>query len=245
MTRGILIAGNDSTLFSAAAAEALKRVKSFASAIIPNRFPLPEGGRIPPHNAATPGGAEPAAIPLSWNPASSISARTLVLAAATRLGTINDALTIRSPPAVYKAAETLTPEEIEIMVNDHIKGWFYIIRELVIYFRRQGTGSLSLVLPEEAISGDKWTKGTSPGNRAWNRINQSDLLGPSAAASFRAYAQGVLAAHSGEPFQVMGFTGSGTGAEEEFAAWFFKILDAGERKKPGQWHTYSRRKFFR
>jgi hypothetical protein len=239
MTRGILIAGNDSTLFSAAAAEALKRVKSFASATIPNRFPLPEGGRISsPFNVAVPSGPEPAAIPLSWNPASSISARTLVLAAENRLGKINDAIIICSPPAVYKSAEALTPEEIEIMVNDQIKGWFYLIRELVIYFRSQGTGTLSFVLPEEAISGDT-------GKSAWNKINQSDLLGPSAAASFRAYAQGVLAAHSGEPFQVMGFTGAGTGAEEEFAAWFFKILDAGERKKPGQWHTYSRRKFFR
>jgi len=225
MTRGILIAGNDSSLFSSAAAEAVKRVESFAYVHIPNRFLLPDG-RIPPVTETVAG-----AIPLSWNPASPISARTLVLSAENQLKQIDNAIVICSPPAVFKNAETLMPEEIEVLVNDHIKGWFYLIRELLLYFRRRGTGSLSLVAPEIIPSGNK----NAP----------VDFAGPSASASFRAFAQSVLASHASEPFQVMGFTITEAGNEGDFAAWFFKMIDEGAGKHSGRWHKYSKLKFFR
>jgi len=227
MTRGILIAGNDSSLFSATAAEAVKRVESFAYVHIPNRFPLPDGrGVISPVTEAVAG-----ALPLSWNPASPISARTLVLAAENHLKQINDAIIICSPPAVFKTAETLTPEEIDILVSDHIKGWFFLVRELLLYFRRRGTGSLSLVAPEIAPGGNKNTP--------------VDLVGPPASASFRAFAQSVLASQGSEPFQIMGFTITEAGSEEDFAAWFFKMIDECAIKNSGRWHKYSKIKFFR
>ena len=243
MTRGILIAGNESSLFSAAAAEAVKRVASFASAQIPNRFPLPDKESVPSSKTAIMAGA----IPLSWNPVSPISARTLILAAENRLKQINDAVLICSPPAVFKTAEALTPQEIDILVSDHIKGWFFLIRELIQYFRRTvpqtsgsaepsaevpGKCSLSFVIPE--ISAPNGAKNTP-----------ADLLGPSAAASFRAFAQAILASSAQEPFQIMGFTSAETGAETDFAAWFFKILDEGARKNSGRWHKYSKLGFFR
>lgn len=237
MTRGILIAGNESSLFSAAAAEAVKRVNSFASAVIPNRFPLPGGSSAREIKAGTDG-----AIPLEWSPASPISARTLVLAAENRLAQINDAVVICSPPAVYKTSGALTPEEIEILVNDHIKGWFFLIRELSQYFRRTGSGSLSLVAPEaaaETAAGRDW------GRETRNKNTQADLLGSSAAAAFRAFAQSILASSANEPFLTMGFGSAEAGDEGEFAAWFFKIVDEGARKNSGRWHKFSKMKFFR
>jgi len=256
MTRGILIAGNESSLFSAVAAEAVKRVESFAAAIIPNRLPLPEGGTARSPKAENSGGA----IPLSWNPASPISARTLVLAAENRLAQINDAIVICSPPAVFKTAVALLPEEIEIMVNDHIKGWFFLIRELALYFRRTGSGSLSLIVPDsgkEAWGGEGGINALSMnalglnardmntrGVNAWEKNNPADLLGPSASASFRVFAQGVLASSENEPFQVKGFTTGEAGAETDFAAWFFKLLDEGAGKNSGRWLRFSKRKFF-
>ena len=224
MTRGILLVGNESTLLSSAAAEAVKRVESFSLAVIPNRFPLPDG--VKPPKTKT----NEKTIFLSWNPASPISARSLILAAENRMAKINDAVLVCSPPAVFKTAETLSPEEIEILANDHIKGWFFLVRELSLYFRRTGSGTLSLVTPE-------------PSNNS--KSAQTDLLGLSAAASFKTFAQGLLSQATGEPFQVMGFTGSEAGTEEEFAAWFFKIIDEGERKNSGRWHKYAKRGFFR
>ena len=226
MTRGILIAGNESSLFSAVAAEAVKRVESFASVFVPNRLPLPEGRGI----SSSAVQAVEGAIPLPWNPASPISARTLVLAAENRLGQINDAILVCLPPAVFKSVETLIPEEIEILVNDQIKGWFFLLRELIMYFRKQKAGSLSLV--------------TVDINRAGGKNAPVDLLGPSVEASFRAFAQSVLASQANEPFRTMGFAAA-AGKEEAFAAWLFKLIDEGAAKHSGRWHKHSKLKLFR
>ena len=228
MTRGILIAGNSSSLFSAAAAEAAKRVESFASVEIPNRFLVPDGRDVLPSQAEIAGGT----ISLSWNPASPISARTLVLSAENRMEKINDAVLVCSPPAVFKTAETLTPQEVDILVNDQIKGWFLLIRELVLYFRRMGAGSLSFVAPEINTGGG--TKNTPV-----------DLLGPAASASFQSFAQSILASTVNEPFQVMGFTGFEAGSEAEFTSWFFKIIDESAKKNSGRWHRYSKIRLFK
>ena len=226
MTRGIVIAGNESPLFAAAADEAVTRVEAFVSILIPNRFPVNERGIIPPSKAEISGGA----IPLSWNPASPISARTAVLAAENRLGHIDDAILVCSPPAIFKTADVLTPEEIELFVNDNIKGWFFLIRELILYFRRFGSGSLSLAMPETSFD---------------DKNAQSDLLGPPALAAFRAFAQNILAVSANEPFLFMGFTGSEAGAEKEFAEWLFKTIDEGAKKNRGRLLKFSKLKFFR
>ena len=231
MTRGILIAGNESSLYSAAGAEVLRRVESYASASIPNRFNIQETANAPSASMEEREGASSGAIQLAWNTASPISARTLILAAENRLKQINDAILICLPPAVYKAAENLLPEEIEILLNDHIKGWFFLIRELSKYFHRSGSGSLSFVVPEPSTGGGK--------------NSQIDILGPAAIASFRALAQGIITSSANEPFRVMGFTGYEAGTESEFTAWFTKIIDDGSKRNSGRWHRYSKIGFFR
>jgi len=224
MTRGILIVGNESTLFSSISAEAAKRVESYASVLIPNRLPQRDGALLPRVEAAA------GAIPLSWNPPSPISARTLVLAAENRLAQINDAIMVCSPPAIYRTAEALTPEEIEVLVDDHIKGWFFLTRELLLYFRQRASGSLSFVAPEVSPTG---------------KNAQTDLLGPSAAACFVNYASGIFASSATEPFQVNGFSGPETGDKGEFAAWLFKLIDEGAKKNSFRWNKFSKLGFLR
>jgi len=224
MIRGILIAGNESSLFTALANEAVKRVETFASAVIPNRFPMPAGGLLPK--------SEPAGFSLSWNPASPISARTLVLAAENRLERISDAVLVCSPPAVFRTAEVLTPEEIDILVNDHMRGWFFLVRELALYFQRVKSGTLSFVAPEFNTSGS-------------GKNVQTDMLGPSASASFRAFAQGIFTSSANESFLTMGFTASGSIVNEDFSAWLFKIIDEGSKKNSGRWNKFAKLNFFR
>jgi hypothetical protein len=74
---------------------------------------------------------------------------------------------------------------------------------------------------------------------------QTDLLGPSALASFKAFANGIISSSADEPFRVMGFSGFEAGAEEEFSSWFFKIIDEDSKKNSCRWHKYSRLGFFR
>ncbi len=212
MTRGIFIAGNESTLFGAITAEAAKRVQSYATAVIPNRFPQRDGGPSPRADSRE------GEISLSWNPASPISARTVLLAAENRLGKIKDCILVCSPPAVYRPPDGLEPEEIEIIVDDHIKGWFFLIRELIIYFRRTNSGTLSFVAPET-----KGEKNILP-----------DLLGSSAATCFVNYAGAVLAASVNEPFLAMGFSGFETSEKSQFASWLFKNIDEGSKKSSGR-----------
>jgi NAD(P)-dependent dehydrogenase (short-subunit alcohol dehydrogenase family) len=232
MTRGIFIAGNESSLFGAIAAETAKRVESYAAAVIPNRFSVRDSARDGVRDGGLPPRAElPAgAISLSWNPASPISARTVLLAAENRLGKINDCILVCSPPAVYRSPDALSPEEIEILIDDHVKGWFFLIRELVIYFRRAGSGTLSFAAPE--IKGGKNI-----------HSDLSDLLGPSAASCFANYAGAVLASSANEPFQVMGFSGPETSEKSQFASWLFKMIDEGLKRNAGRWNKFSKSLF--
>jgi hypothetical protein len=219
MTRGILIAGSESPLSAAVAAEAAKRVDRFAAALIPGD---PSAG--PDREAPD------ARISLGWNPGSPISARALVLAAENHLEHIDEALLICTPPPVRKPADALVPGEIEAIVNDYIKGWFFLVKELSAAFKARKTGSLALVLQD-----------ISPGG---GRDDAVDLMGPPVTASFRALAQGLLAASIGEPYQVLGFSASETGEDGDFAAFIFKILEEGGRRNAGKWHKYGKLSFF-
>ena len=223
MTRGIFIAGNDSILFSSVATEVEKRVEQYVAALIPNTFPASE--------KAGDFDSSRGRIPLSWNPGSPISCRTLILAAENRLGQINDALLICSPPPLYRQPESLAPADIETLVNNQIKGWFFLVRELALAFRSKGEGTLSLIVPDAVQSG--------------GRDTPADLMGAPAAASFRALTQGLLASASTEPFQILGFSLSEVGQEGTFASWMFKILDEGVKKNSGKWHKYSKFTLFR
>ena len=220
MTRGILIVGDQSPLFNAIAAEAALRTESYTTAMISSRFSdsygkLPSRVEMPEK-----------AIPLSWNPGSPISARTLVFSAENRMGMIHDAILVFSPPAIFKSVEIMTPEEIEALVNDHIKGWFLLCRELALYFNRVGSGSISLAIHD-------YTKSRS-------KTLDLNLFGQTAAASFKTFTHGLFAASHNEPYHVMGFSGPKTSDTEKFAAWLFAKIDKSSKKTSGKWYRYSR-----
>jgi NAD(P)-dependent dehydrogenase (short-subunit alcohol dehydrogenase family) len=223
MTRGILIAGNESSLTAAVEAETAKRVERYALALIVNRLPAP----APPPAESVPGGGR---ISLRWNPGSPVAARTLVIAAENRLERVDEAILVCGPPSVRRAPAELSPEDIEIMVNDHIKGWFYLVKELAAVFRARRAGSLALVFPE-----------TGPGG---GRDDAADLLGPAALASFRAFSQSVLAAAVHEPYLTLGFSSAEAGAEAPFAAFVLKQLDEGNKRNNGRWHKFGKLNFF-
>jgi len=221
MSRGILLAGNESLLFSSIAGEAGKRTEKFGAASIqgPSAFSA--------ENAIGDSGKK---IPLVWNPGSSISGRTLLLSAENQLSRISDIILICSPPPLYSPVESLVPANIENHFSTQIKGWFFLAREIAIYFRERGSGTLALAI------------GESPPRSA---ESISDFPGAAAAASFRALAQELVFSAAGRPFLTMGFSFSEPGQENEFAAWMFKIIDEGSRKNSGKWHKFSKPGFFR
>jgi NAD(P)-dependent dehydrogenase (short-subunit alcohol dehydrogenase family) len=223
MTRGILIAGNESALSAAIAAEAAKRVDRLAVAFIPSGIPGAVRENPPPPEGA-------AYTPLNWNPGSPVSTRSLVLAAENHLGHIDEAVLVCAPPSVRKPADALIPAEIEVMVNDHMKGWFFLVKELSALFKARKTGTLALVLSD-----------ISPGG---GRDDEVDLMGPSVTSSFRAFTQGLLAASFREPYQVLGFSASDAGEDGDFAAFIFKVMEEGGKRNAGKWHKYGKLPFF-
>ena len=227
MIRGILIAGNESSLSRAMEAETAKRVEHFAVALIPNRLTA----SLMPRAAPAGGQAATARIPLDWNPGSPISARTLVLATENRLERIDEAILICSPPSVRCSASELPLADVEILINDHIKGWFSLIKELAAVFESRRRGTLALVYSDIGSGG--------------GRDEAADLLGPSSLASFRALTRGLLTAAPGAPYVTMGFSGSAGGDEAGFASFVFKCPDDGNKRNNGKLHKYGKFALFK
>ena len=230
MTRGILIAGNESNLSRAIEAEAAKRVNHYAIALIPNRFSEPAR---PAAGAEALDGdsAQSVRLPLDWNPGSPISARTLILAAENRLERINEALLICSPPSIRCGAAELPLADIEILINDHIKGWFFLVRELSAVFRARQAGTLAMVYADTGGGGGK--------------DDSAELLGPPALAAFQSLARGLLGAAFNEPYLTLGFSSLDAGNETGFSSFVFKILDEGSRRNNGKLHKYGKLSLFR
>jgi len=215
MTRGILIIGNESALYQAICAEAAKRVEQYATSV------------FTANNANTT--TDKAGNLLDWNPSSPLSARTLLIGAENILGKINETILVCSPSSLYGTAGDLSPAEIDKYINEQIKSWFFLVREITLYYKRQGSGKLAMTVPDTATGFEKTGK---------NRETQIDLLGCTAAASINVLAQSVLTGGA------MVFSGLNPGAGGEFASWLFKILEEDNPKNNGKWHRFSKLSFF-
>ena len=229
MKKGIFIVGNDSALCRAVDAEAAKRADNYAISLIPNRFAAAQKQPVQTSEKR---------IFLEWNPSSPISARTLVIAAENRLETIDHALLVCAPPPILSAAGSGiknnvadTPlADIEIMINDHVKSWFFLVKEVAIAFANRKHGNLVLIFPDNTGSG---------------KDEITDVLIPSALASFRALTNSLLSAAYNEPYTTMGFSCSDTGSEPAFASFIFKTIDEGNKRSSGKLHKFGKFSFFK
>jgi len=222
MTRGIFIAGNESALSRAIEAETVNRVEQFAAALIPNRL----SGYV-----KNPAQENDKRLSLEWNPSSPISARTVVLGAENRLEHIDEAILVCSPPSVRSNASGLPLSDVEIMINDQIKGWFFLIKELAVVFSSRKRGTLALVYPDiPPFSG---------------KDDSADMLGPSALASFRALTGSLLSSSHNEPYITAGFCASDSGNETAFASFVFKHIDEVNRRASGKLHKFGKFNLFK
>ena len=224
-----MIAGNESALTNAIEAETAKRVDHYALALLPDRL-SGDGAKIglTSRSAAVP--VEKRLL-VDWNPGSPISARTVVIGAENRLEQVNEAILVCDPPSVRSAAADINMTHVEVQINDHIKGWLFLVKELAAVFRAHGGGILALVCPE--ISG------------AGGKDDAADLLGSMALGAFRSLTRSLLVAAPNEPYLTLGFSGADAGDEAGFAAFIFKQLDEGNRRGNGKFLKYGKLGFFR
>jgi hypothetical protein len=222
MVRGILIAGDDSALSRAIEIETARRVEHYAVALVPNRL----SGSTPKALSGT----KDARIEIEWNPSSPISARTLILCACNNLENIDEAILVCSPPSIRCLASDLQFANVDIMINDHIKGWFYLIKELAVVFSERKRGLLSLVYSDSNINS--------------TRDDTSDLLGPSALASFRALTGSLLGSAVNDPYITIGFSNSDAGNEAAFASFMYKHIDEAAKRSTGKLHKFGKFRLF-
>jgi hypothetical protein len=87
---------------------------------------------------------------IAWNRRSALSARSVLMHAINTFGRLDEAIVVYSP------AEDLAPFHessivgIEDRVDAEIKGYLFILREILAQFVRQGHGRLALVFSEPA-----------------------------------------------------------------------------------------------
>jgi hypothetical protein len=222
MTRGIFLAGNESALSRAIEAEAVNRVEQFAAAYIPNRLLSSASNKSPSQETEK-------RIVLDWNPSSPISARTLALAAENRLEQIDEAILVCSPPSIRCSASDIPFSDVEIMINDHVKGWFFLVKELASIFSARKHGTLALVCTDILPAKD----------------DAADVLGPSAMASFRALAHGLLSAAHNDPYTTIGFTASDAGNDAAFAAFIYKTIDETSSRSSGKMYKFGKFNLFK
>ncbi|MDR1390537.1 MAG: hypothetical protein LBJ31_11255 [Treponema sp.] len=199
---GLLIAGNESPLLDALAAEAGRQKNRFATAVIPGPEGKPRAERVN----------------LEWNPSSPISARTLVLEAGNTMDGLNRAILVCDPPACPGLPETLSPAGMDRYLDNNIKGWFFLARELRAFFKLR-QGALALVSPAETAS--------------------PDILGNAAVSAFRALAQSLLRGSNPSETPVTCFTRTDPGGNEAFAAHILKVF-YDEGRRAGKWHKFGR-----
>jgi hypothetical protein len=175
-------------------------------------------------------GANDKRLYLDWNPSSPISARTLILAAENRLDRIDEAILVCSPPSIRCGAAELPLADVEILLSDHIKGWFFLVKEIAAVFSSRKSGILSLVYHDVPAA---------------KKDDAADILGPSALASFRALTQGLLAAAHNDPYITVGFSCSDAGNEEAFSSFVFKTMDEINKRSNGKLYKFGKLNFFR
>ena len=90
-------------------------------------------------------GDEPQRLDRKWNRRSLLSARNLVLQGLNTFGKIDKAILIHECRQDERSIHELSPTAIDRSIDESLKGIFFLLRELMSYFVRQGTGAVAMV----------------------------------------------------------------------------------------------------
>jgi NAD(P)-dependent dehydrogenase (short-subunit alcohol dehydrogenase family) len=154
-----------------------------------------------------------------WNRPSPLSARNILLEGVTFLEKIDEAIVVHSAEEDGRPFHELSSADIERALDRSMKGFFFLLRELLGFFQRQKSGLLTLVEYDPA-----------------GRLHP---LPYASSGTFRALGSALFAQYGNEPFILRGLTSAVT-QPEEFARY---ILESCERpeKTAGRWTKYSGR----
>ncbi|GMO46432.1 MAG: hypothetical protein Ta2B_27980 [Termitinemataceae bacterium] len=202
-----LIAGSRSNLFSAIYEEYKSKAEECVTALIP---------AINSNNSIT-------SSTFDWNPASPISARTLLLSAINKMQKIDNAIVVVTAPTQIEA-HNLTAPNIEHIVDNYIKGPLFLFREIQIYFRCEKKGTLSLVLQEET---------------------ENMILCSPVSAAWSAFVRSALDTSQSEPYKTLGFNCTVNKLDQilDFAVFLHKTIKDTRKIESGKLLKYKKLPF--
>ncbi len=140
----------------------------------------------------------------SWNPASPISARSLILQAENTFETIGTVILPFDADSYEDYYSKLSVETISKGVDNMVLGYFYIVSELLARFEKYGEGNLVFFYNDTAEK-------------------EKGMLASSAAASFCAFAKKTAMIYAGKPMGII-LVKSETNSFQESSDWLFQYL---------------------
>jgi NAD(P)-dependent dehydrogenase (short-subunit alcohol dehydrogenase family) len=208
MARQLLIAGRNSALIDALVQEGLN-LKVRLLTTFDSNLDRPSSLDVP----------EDAAGSTPWNRRSPLSARSVLLRAVNVLGTLDEAIIVYSSEDKFRPFHELTAAEMEAKIDADVKGYLFIMKEVLAHFMRQRRGTLSLVFqrPSESLG--------SP-------------LEASSAAAFRSIGDELFAAYQNEPIFLRGFE-SASDQPREFSQFVMTAAQEKPERSRGKWLRYT------
>jgi len=136
MERTCLIAGKSGALL----ADVVRHCSAMQRQPLVARSGQAELPNLPPGSPA----------PISWNRRSALSARSLLLHAQTTGGRIEEAIVVYSPVHESTPFHACTVVSIEDRIDAELKGYLFLLRELVALFESQRSGCLVLAVSDQS-----------------------------------------------------------------------------------------------
>lgn len=158
---------------------------------------------------------------VQWNRRSPISARTLVLHGLTTLRSIDGAVLVYSVDRTKVPFHEQSAANFESRIDCELKGYLFLVRELLIHFVRGQNGSVDFVLHDPS----------------------EHLVDPVAAASagaFRSMVQSLFVLYQNEPVLLRGFS-SESERTEDFASFIWATIEEKGDRASGRWNRFSGR----
>jgi hypothetical protein len=206
MNSSLLIAGSGAELIAALSTQAEKYGAASVRAVIPNRNVRDDI-------------ADKGSPLLDWNPGSAVSTRGLVVAAENRLGILGGGLIVCAAPH-NAAGYDFSPAGIDFLVDNHVKSYMFLAYELARYFRAAQSGTLAMVMLEDA---------------------DSSLLTDPVFSAFKSFSARLLE-HQSEHVRAAAFSckEKPPAPVNEFASYVIKTLFKDEKFGNGRWFKFTR-----
>ena len=155
---------------------------------------------------------------MAWNLRSPLSARSIVMDAFNTLGSVDEALVVFSADTGKKEFHEMSFADMEKALDESIKSFFFLGKEIFSAFQRQKRGALSFALHDGGV----------------------EVLPPpqaAACAAFRAFASSLFAQYQNEAFGLYGYYSSE--AQTRAFARFLSTSEGRTEKAARRWLRFS------